>query len=141
LAQSEGKAGKGHKKTYRKPRIAKDYDVSREVILLIRSRYGIICLDTDEEERAEALRIHDSQHFFFKQFRACNKRWSMKTKSPCIEWQYILSIALFLTFCCACATPTPKKEMSLEEAKQVTVSMGDAPPFVPPPRRIDDITG
>ena len=35
-----------------------DVDLVRELILLIRSRYGLICLETAEEERAESLLRH-----------------------------------------------------------------------------------
>ncbi|HYA02703.1 MAG TPA: AAA family ATPase [Syntrophobacteria bacterium] len=35
-----------------------DFDVIRELILLIRSRYALICLDTVEEDRAESLLKH-----------------------------------------------------------------------------------
>ncbi|MCX5819728.1 MAG: CHAT domain-containing protein [Deltaproteobacteria bacterium] len=46
----------------------------------------------------------------------------------------LLPLALLLVFFPGCAA-----RMSLEEAKKVAVSMAEAPAFVPPPRRVDDI--
>jgi SpoVK/Ycf46/Vps4 family AAA+-type ATPase len=43
-------------------KLTKDYDVIRELNLLIRSRYGLICLETVEEERAESLLKHLSDY-------------------------------------------------------------------------------
>ena len=42
-------------KRSKKSTTLKDDDLIRELILLIRSRYGLICLETIEEERAESL--------------------------------------------------------------------------------------
>ena len=57
-------------------------------------------------------------------------------KSPVHEFSVFKPILFLLLFILwpACA----EKKMTLEEAKQVTVSMSEEP-FVPPPRHIDDI--
>ncbi len=64
----------------------------------------------------------------------------MKAKSPSADYSYVLFVTLVVALSSACTTPGPTKEMSLEKAKQITVSMSDRTAFVPPPRRIDDIT-
>jgi hypothetical protein len=47
---------------YGRRRVGKDDDLIKELKLLIRSRYGLICLETIEEERAESLLRHLADH-------------------------------------------------------------------------------